>query len=172
MYATWKEQQTAACCQSLELWAGSSKWFGYSIDTFAKQGSAVRSFNRIYSQWRIVHMWCRASGIDLDDIEKVDSCLHDIVTPLRLSLEWSLWVRLAVLLCKEAGFDNESTRNWGVDSVGSRTLLYLLCIFWIFLAGASASSAQEGVQRAIAKVGRSARHANKLNNSPFGSCTV
>ena len=41
---------------------------------------------------------------------------------------------------------------------------------YLLAGGASASSAQEGVQRAIAKVGCSARHANTLNNSPFDSC--
>ena len=38
---------------------------------------------------------------------------------------------------------------------------------YLLAGGASASSAQEGVQRAIAKVGCSARHANTLNNSAF-----
>lgn len=97
-------------------------------------------------------------------LRKLIACLHDIVTPLHPSLEWSLWARLAVLLCKKAGFGNaESTRKWGcLRLLGGKD--YLLA------GGASASSAQEGVQRAIAKVGCSARHANTLNNSPFDSC--
>ena len=105
-------------------------------------------------------------------LRKLIACLHDIFTPLHPSLEWSLWVRLAVLLCKKAGFGNaESTRKWGALGVDSVECLRLLGgKDYLLAGGASASSAQEGVQRAIAKVGCSGRHANTLNNSPFDSC--